>query len=158
MYCSYSSHPQVCVRTVDSTFSYHRLFGSKLEVLSLHSKKANSKITRKKWAIEWQNVYAEIKWVTHFDASSFELSVCQYGKWRVLDRKVRNIDLGARTETFKYPPHLAQEGRGEGLWGIWDGSNISGWIYLEHSLVQACFCRSLMEVDSNISKIKLDLL
>ena len=23
----------------------------------------------------------------------------------MLDRKVRNIDLGARTETFKYPPH-----------------------------------------------------
>ena len=35
----------------------------------------------------------------------------------MLDRKVRNIDLGARAETFKYPPHLAQEGRSEGLLG-----------------------------------------
>ena len=36
----------------------------------------------------------------------------------MLDRKVRNIDLGARTETFKYPPHLAQKGRSEGLLGL----------------------------------------
>ena len=49
---------------------------------------------------------------------------------RVLDRKVRNIDLGVRTDTFKYPPHLAQEGRSEGLWGIKDGSNIDNDLYV----------------------------
>ena len=76
----------------------------------------------------------------------------------MLDRKVRNVDLGARTETFKYPPHMAQEGRSEGLLGHIRRIKYCGWIYLEHSVVQACFCRSLIEVDSNLPLIKLDLL